>query len=268
MWSVAYVSCQSASGSTGHPASARAVIVYRSDRVPQSSPQRTVSAFLSYFLWDPHINGGIAAMQLKIVVFYGSVRSNRKGIRAARFIVDGCRDCGHEVSLIDPVEYPLPLLDKMYKEYEPEQAPEVLQRMARLIIPADAYIVVSGEYNHTIPPALANLLDHFLEEYFWKPSAIVCYSAGPFGGVRAAMTLRCMLAELGMSSIPSLLPIPKVQTALDHDGTPLDETLPERARKFLSELEWYARALKAAREQPSERSYCDGRDNEIPHPLV
>jgi NAD(P)H-dependent FMN reductase len=46
-------------------------------------------------------------------------------------------------------------------------------------------IVVSGEYNHTVPPALTNLMDHFLEEYCRKPSAIVCHSAGPFGEARS-----------------------------------------------------------------------------------
>ena len=78
-----------------------------------------------------------------------------------------------------------------------------------------AYVIVSGSYNHSIPPPLSNLLDHFLEEYFFKPSAIMCYSAGAFGGVRAAMQLRAMLAEMGMSSIPSLLPFPKAQEMLD-----------------------------------------------------
>ena len=199
-------------------------------------------------------------MKLNLVVIYGSVRSHRQGVRAARFIVNECRARAHEVSLIDPVEYPLPLLDRMYKEYEPQQAPEVLQRLARLIVAADAYIVVSGEYNHTIPPALTNLLDHFLEEYFWKPSAIVCYSAGSFGGVRAAMTLRCMLAELGMSSIPSLLPIPRVQTAFDENGQPLDDSWRKRADKFLSELEWYASAMSAARRRTTERSQCETQE--------
>ena len=199
-------------------------------------------------------------MKLNLVVIYGSVRSHRQGVRAARFIVNECRARAHEVSLIDPVEYPLPLLDRMYKEYEPQQAPEVLQRLARLIVAADAYIVVSGEYNHTIPPALTNLLDHFLEEYFWKPSAIVCYSAGSFGGVRAAMTLRCMLAELGMSSIPSLLPIPRVQTAFDENGQPLDDSWRKRADKFLSELEWYASAMSAARRRSTERSQCETQE--------
>src|SRR3954470_5506994 len=101
----------------------------------------------------------------------------------------------------------------MYKEYEPGHAPEALERLAGIIRPADGYLIVSGEYNHSIPPALSNLLDHFLEEYFFKPSAIVCYPVGSFGGVRAAMQLRAMLGELGMPSVPSLLPFPKAQEA-------------------------------------------------------
>ncbi|KAK9329551.1 flavoprotein-like protein [Lipomyces starkeyi] len=196
-------------------------------------------------------------MPLKIVVFYGSVRSAREGIKAARFVTNRCKLRGHEVNFVDPLEYSLPLLDKMYKEYRPNEAPPVLQRLANLIVAADAYIMVSGEYNHTVPPALSNLLDHFLEEYFWKPSAIVCYSAGSFGGVRAAMTLRVTLSEMGMSSIPSLLPIPKVQAAFKDDGAPTDDAWFKRADKFLNELEWYAYALKAAREKPCQRSECD-----------
>ncbi|KAK9490095.1 flavoprotein-like protein [Lipomyces doorenjongii] len=196
-------------------------------------------------------------MPLKIVVFYGSVRSAREGIKAARFVTNRCRTRGHDVSFIDPVEYSLPLIDKMYKEYRPGEVPDVLQRLANLIVAADAYIVVSGEYNHTVPPALSNTLDYFLEEYFWKPSAIVCYSAGAYGGVRAAMTLRATLAEMGMSSIPSLLPIPKVQAAFKDDGTPTDDAWLRRSDKFFTELEWYANALKAAREKPCQRSECD-----------
>jgi NAD(P)H-dependent FMN reductase len=176
------------------------------------------------------------------------VRSTRQGIKAARFIAETCRSRDHKVALIDPAEDRLPLLDRMYKEYPAGQAPEVLERLAGQIKAADAFIIVSGEYNHSIPPALSNLLDHFLEEYFWRPSAIVCYSAGPFGGVRAAMQLRAMLCELGTPSIPSLLPIPKVQDAFDDDGRALDDVYHRRADRFLAELEWYATALKTARQ--------------------
>ncbi len=186
---------------------------------------------------------------LDLLVIYGSVRPHRQGIRAARFLVEACKARGHQTTLIDPLENQLPLLEKMYKEYEKGQAPEVLERLATQIRAADAFIIVSGEYNHSIPPALSNLLDHFLEEYFWRPSGIVCYSAGAYGGVRAAMQLRTMLCELGTPSIPSLLPIPRVQDAFDEEGHPQDESSNHRAARFLSELEWYARALKTARRE-------------------
>jgi NAD(P)H-dependent FMN reductase len=205
-------------------------------------------------------------MSLEIVVIYGSVRSTRQGIKAARFIANECRKRSHKVTLVDPLEHPLPLLDRMYKEYEAGEAPEMLERLAKLVRAADAYVVCSGEYNHTVPPALANLMDHFLEEYFWKPSGIVCYSAGSFGGVRACIALRSMLAEMGTSSIPSVLPIPKVQDAFDEDGTPRDERWHERARTFLEELEWYAYALRAARERPCARAECAAKMLVAPGP--
>ncbi len=189
-------------------------------------------------------------MGLNIAVMYGSVRSARQGIKAARFVVNQCRERGHSVTLVDPLELRLPLLDKMYKEYEKGKAPEQLEKLAELYRNADAFIIVSGEYNHSIPPALSNLLDHFLEEYFFRPSAIVCYSAGQFGGVRAAMQLRAMLSELGMPAIPSLLPVPAVQDQFEDDGTPKDaEAWNRRVTRFLDELEWYSNAFKEQRKK-------------------
>jgi len=141
----------------------------------------------------------------------------------------------------------LPLLDRMYKEYAQGEAPDTLEPLAALYRAADAFVIVSGEYNHSIPPALSNLLDYFLEEYLWRPSAIVCYSAGSFGGVRAAMQLRAMLCELGMPSISSLFPIPKVQAALDAEGRASEGVLDRRFQRFAAELEWYAEALRDRR---------------------
>jgi NAD(P)H-dependent FMN reductase len=108
-------------------------------------------------------------------------------------------------------------------------------------------VIVSAEYNHSIPPALSNLLDHFLEEYFWRPSAIVCYSAGAFGGVRAAMQLRAMLCELGMPSISSLFPVPHADQAFSETGQPSDPAIDRRFTRFATELEWYAEALNKQR---------------------
>jgi NAD(P)H-dependent FMN reductase len=186
-------------------------------------------------------------MGLKFVVLLGSVRSDRQGIKAARFVERSLRARQHDVTIVDPVELKLPLLDRMYKEYAKGTAPAVLERLASLYRAADGFVVVSGEYNHSIPPALSNLLDHFLEEYFWRPSAIVCYSAGSFGGVRAAMQLRAMLCELGMPSISSLFPIPRIRQALDEAGMPSATDLDQRFARFAAEFEWYAAALRTAR---------------------
>lgn len=186
-------------------------------------------------------------MPLNFLTLYGSVRTGRQGIKFARFLDGQLQKRGHTSTLVDPLHYRFSLLDKMYKEYPKGGAPEHLETVAGLIRQADGFLVVSGEYNHGIPPALKNMLDHFLEEWFWRPSAIACYSSGAFGGVRAAMQLRTTLAELGMPSISSILPMPKVQDQFEDDGTPRDPGHERRAARFLDEFEWHAKALKEAR---------------------
>lgn len=109
-------------------------------------------------------------------------------------------------------------------------------------------MVVCAEYNHSVPPALKNLLDHFgPAEFAFKPSGIVTYSTGPFGGVRAGIHLREILADLGTTSIPAAFPISQVQTSFDEKGTALNASYNQKVSLFLDSLEWYAAALKDAR---------------------
>jgi NAD(P)H-dependent FMN reductase len=187
-------------------------------------------------------------MSLLVPVILGSVRSERQGIKAANFIIAKLRERGHEPVLVDPMELDLPLLDRMYKEYPRGEAPEKLERLADLYRRADGFMIVSAEYNQSVPAALKNTLDYFLEEYFYRPSSIVCYSAGRFGGVRAAIALRPVLAEMGMSSLPSVLAIPSIGKSLQEDGTSNEPWIDRSAVKFLDEFEWYATALKAKRD--------------------
>ena len=182
----------------------------------------------------------------KIAVIAGSVRSERHGIKVARWVISKLEEKGHHVSLVDPLELDLPILDKMYKEME--SPPEKLQKLQKIIKEADGYIPITPEYNHSISSALKNTLDYFLEEYFFKPSAIISYSMGPFGGVVAGNHLRQILAEMGASAIPSQLPISKVHEAFDADGKLLDNNYEKRFSKFLDEFEWYVSALAKQRE--------------------
>ncbi|HEV3156532.1 MAG TPA: NADPH-dependent FMN reductase [Candidatus Baltobacteraceae bacterium] len=115
-----------------------------------------------------------------------------------------------------------------YKQFAEGEAPKVLRDLAEMFVSADGFIVVFGEYNHGIPPALKNLMDHFMEEYFWRPAAIVSYSGGSFGGVRAAAQLRSVLGEMGMVTIPTSQPFPHVGNAFTDDGEPTDPKTRER----------------------------------------
>jgi NAD(P)H-dependent FMN reductase len=184
---------------------------------------------------------------LKIAVIYGSVRKARQGIKAARFIINKLEQRDHQATLIDALEYQLPLLDKMYKEFEDGTASNAMTSVGEILNAADGFLIISAEYNQSIPAALKNLLDHYQSEYHYKPSGIVTYSAGPFGGVRGLANLRTILAELGTPSIPSAFPVSEIHSAFDDEGNALEEAYEERVIKFLDEFEWYTQALKCAR---------------------
>jgi NAD(P)H-dependent FMN reductase len=206
-------------------------------------------------------------VNLKTAVIYGSARRNRQGIKAAKFIVRKLEERAHDVSLIDSSKCDLPFLDLMYKEYEAGSAPDAMAAVGDTLQAADGFVIVSAEYNHSISAALKNLLDHYQSEYLYKPSAVVTYSAGPFGGVRALVNLRAILAELGTPSIPSAFPISAIGSSFDDDGNALNEAYDKRVVKFLDEYEWYANALREARQidasecgLPTQQGLCRGND--------
>ncbi len=186
-------------------------------------------------------------MSLNIAVIYGSVRTERQGTKLAKFITNQLKERGHEVTLVDQLEFNLPMLDKMYKEYDAGKAPEPIEKVHQVLEQADGFVLVSGEYNHGVPPVLKNILDHFQAEYHYKPSGIVTYSAGPFAGVRVLNPLRAVMGELGASSIPTSFMVSGINDAFDENGKALDEKYNKRVVNFLDELEWYAGALKQAR---------------------
>ena len=183
----------------------------------------------------------------KLVAVVGSVRSERQGIKVANWIVQKLKERNHDVELVDPLELQLPLLDKMYKEMQ--DPPEKLQNLAKSIRESDGYIIITPEYNHSISSALKNTLDYFLEEYFFKPSGIVSYSVGPFGGILAGNHLRQILAEMGAPAIPSQFPISKVQEVFAENGDLLDKNYERRIARFLDEFEWYVAALAEQRKK-------------------
>jgi len=181
----------------------------------------------------------------KIAVIVGSVRQNRQGIKVARWMEEKLKERGHIVYFIDPLGLDLPLLDKMYKEIL-NPSPKLIE-LKNQIVEADGYMPVTPEYNHSTSAAMKNTLDYFLEEYYFKPSAIVSYSVGRFGGVNAVQSLRLIFAELGAPSISSSFSISKVQEVFDDNGDLRDQGYGKRVIRFIEEFEWYIEAFKNQR---------------------
>lgn len=189
-------------------------------------------------------------MTNRLLVFYGSYRSDRMGIRLANFVVEGLRGRGDNVELIDAKAVGLPMLDRMYKEYPKGAAPAALEDLAGKIRSADGFVFITGEYNWGIQPGLKNLTDHFLEEWFWRPAAIASYSAGRLSGARAATAWHGTLSEMGMVVISSSIAVGPISQTLSAEGKPLGEggkALEHAFARFADDLSWWAEAAKAQR---------------------
>jgi NAD(P)H-dependent FMN reductase len=186
----------------------------------------------------------------RILVLYGSYRTDRKGIRLAKFVVEGLAARGELPELIDAKELNLPMLDRMYKEYPEGAAPPALEQLAQKIRSADAFVFVAGEYNWGMQPGLKNLTDHFLEEWFWRPAGLVSYSAGRLAGARSNLIWHGTLCEMGMVVISSTLTVAQIQHSLDAEGRPLGDggaQLQKSFPRFADDLAWWTEAVRHQR---------------------
>ena len=189
-------------------------------------------------------------MANRLLVFYGSYRSDRMGIRLANYVLEGFRARGDKVDLIDAKAIGLPMLDRMYKEYPKGSAPVKLENLATQIRSADGFIFIAGEYNWGVQPGLKNLTDHFLEEWFWRPAAIASYSGGRLAGAHAATAWHGILSEMGMIVVSSSLSVGPISRTLSDKGEPTGEDgrrLEHAFAGFADDLSWWVEAAKAQR---------------------
>ncbi|WP_207623946.1 NADPH-dependent FMN reductase [Rhodobacter calidifons] len=211
-------------------------------------------------------------MALNLLVFLGSVRDStpprpaRLGERVAR----ACRGLlaaeGHEVGLVDPLDFDLGGAFKPHFAHAQGKAPAALEDLARRIEAADGFVMVSPEYNHSMSPALAHLLNHFGSSlYAYKPSAIATYSAGQWGGARAAVNMRTFLSELGCLPVSAMIHVPKAQEVFTEDGGYAPGVDGERwdgyIGRTLAQLIWWAEAARRQRaEGAADRPAAFTRD--------
>jgi len=188
---------------------------------------------------------------MKILMFLGSTRDGRMAERVGKFVYNKLTDAKHSVEILDPLTLDIPLLKQPLQFYpDPSKAPQILRDLNEKIQKADAFVVITAEYNRQMPPALTNLIDHFPpRSYAYRPSAIVCYSLGGGAGIIAAAQCRTLMVELGCSPISYILTVGEVNKKLDETGKPLDEYLHKQAEKMIAQLNWYGEALKNQRDK-------------------
>lgn len=199
---------------------------------------------------------------MKLLVFLGTVRDStppspaRLGVRVAAAVLECLsnryEEC--EMELVDALDYPPGAVFKPHFAYTGSAVPAELDELANKIESADGFIMLSPEYNHSMSPALANLLNHFGSSLFaYKPSAIITYSAGQWGGVRAAVGMRTFLSELGCLPVSAMIHVPRAQEVFAADGSAAAEEDQDAWHDYFGrtfkQLTWWAQAAKEHRAQ-------------------
>lgn len=216
---------------------------------------------------------------IKTVIFMGSARNivppwggdARLGDRILKWVTNtvsarretlGSQTICHDFYIVDPREVFAPNgalsgftgaeLGAPIFFMKADDLPQATKDLQDKIREADCYLIVSPEYNHTVPPALSSLMGHFGgSNYKCKPSGIVTYSPSPFAGMRAAMAIQVMCHELGCLPVSKLCGIPNVSDILEVDGTPKDpeNRMLKQLPELLTQLEWMAVAMADQREK-------------------
>lgn len=188
-------------------------------------------------------------MELDLPILVGTVRAERRTIHVARY-AQGllAKRPGVATHLWDPID--LPFGNLVHREWEMTERPAAVDEFVRAMDRADGFVIVTPEYNFGIPGTLKNLLDHLYDEWNRKPFGFVT-TGGIAGGIRAQDQLRQVISGIRAVTIPTALPVQRIDITWDADGPKADRAdWDARFDRFFTELEWYARALKTARAEP------------------
>jgi NAD(P)H-dependent FMN reductase len=182
--------------------------------------------------------------KVTVAVIVGTKREDRKSIKAAEWVAERGRERGDiDIIFVDPNDFTLP----------PDGGPEDGSdpNYSEITAKADAFYVVTPEYNHSIPGSLKRLLDSEFNNYRHKPVATAGVSNGPWGGVRVCEALLHVYHTMWMVPIKPELYFPKIQDMFDDQGQMKPEFVAMQTKNVQAaydELVWFARALKAAKQ--------------------
>lgn len=191
---------------------------------------------------------------MKVHVLNASVRKGRVTERVAAWVAAEAKKVeGFEVEIVDLANYELPLFDEAVSpQYNPDRKPEgVVKKWLDKLNEADAFIIVSPEYNRTIPGPMKNAMDYVAFEFAKKPVALVTH--GSVGGAFAMSNYRVALPQMHAITIPEMVMIPNASGVIDENGVLNEDAKanpygPQGAiEAMLGSLKWYGEALLTAK---------------------
>lgn len=178
---------------------------------------------------------------MRIEIIAGSPRKSSITHRVALHLYKSLQEkTDHEIGLLEVRDYKLPLLQKVFTSVD--EAPEQFRDLARRMFAADAFILVTPEYNGSYSPAMQNLFDHFPKQHR-KVFGLVTASPGALGGMRAAMQLQQFTMALFGIPSPYMLITPHVDKKFDEEGNLTDPAFQKSIDTFVNEYLWLAEKL-------------------------
>jgi NAD(P)H-dependent FMN reductase len=188
-----------------------------------------------------------AQEQLRVAVLVGSTRNGRFAPVVTDWLLGhlGSR-ADMAADLVDLVDTPLPTTFPSFGGELDQGEAELLAAVSPRLEAADAFVIVTPEYNHSFPAPLKNAIDWHNRQWHGKPVAFVSYG-GLSGGLRAVEQLRVVLAELNAATIRNTVSFHGAAQRFDVDGKALDPAADAAAKTMLDQLAWWAQALREAR---------------------
>ncbi|MGD9485823.1 NAD(P)H-dependent oxidoreductase [Streptomyces sp. TRM70308] len=185
---------------------------------------------------------------LRLAVLTGSVREGRFGPTVSHWFAEQAREHGaFDVDVVDLADHPLPLVMPSWGGAPAADVARHQRELGARLARADAFVVVTPEYNHSFPAALKNAVDWYREEWQAKPVGLVSYG-GQGGGIRAAEQLRQVFPEMHAVTVRDALSFHHAWNAFDEQGQPREAAEAAAAAKgMLGQLDWWASALAEAR---------------------
>lgn len=178
---------------------------------------------------------------MKIEIISGSPRGNSITNRVALHLKNAIQEkTDHDVDIIDVREVEMPLLQAIFTSVE--STPEPFKEIAERMLSADAFILLTPEYNGSYSAALKNLLDHFPKQHH-KVFGIATASTGMLGGIRSAMQLQELIYALFGIGSPYMLVTPQVDKKFDEEGNLLDPNFKKSVDIFINEFLWLAEKI-------------------------